>query len=106
VADNASADTMDFLDAAGTTRLNLVNTATDLNLNGNFITTATAAFNATIAMSGAAVTVTIGTQINGTVRTASPGSMTWRPSASARDLAGIGASTASVAETGSNDRDF
>ena len=106
LANNASADTMDFLDAAGTTRLNLVNAATDLNLSGNFIPSATAAFNATVAMSGSTCTVTLGTQVNGTLNTATPGTMTWRPSANARDLVGIPASTASVTETGGSDRDF
>ncbi len=106
LANNASADTMDFLDAAGTTRLNLVNAETDLNLAGNFITSSTAAFNATIAMSGSTVTVTLGSRIIGTLNTATPGTMTWSPSANGRDLAGIAASTATVTESGGSDRDF
>ena len=97
---------MDFLDAAGTTRLNLTGDADDLNLGGNFITTTTGAFNATIAMSGNIVIVTLGSRINGTMTTASAGTITWSPSAAARDLVGLPTSTALVTESGSSDRDF
>ncbi|HWM11993.1 MAG TPA: Ig-like domain-containing protein [Solirubrobacteraceae bacterium] len=103
---NGSADTMDFLNSAGTTRLGLVNAATELSLGGNFVTTTTASFNATMAMSGNIVIVTLGSKINGTVVTASTGTMTWRPSAAARDLVGLAASTALVTESGTADRDF
>jgi hypothetical protein len=103
---NGSADTMDFLDAAGTARLELVDSSAGLSLAGNFITSSTAAFDATMAMSGNVVVVTLGNRIDGTLATASPGRMTWRPSSAARDLVGLAASTALVTETGGNDRDF
>jgi hypothetical protein len=106
LANNANADTMDFLNAAGTTRLALTGAAADLSLGGNFITSSTAAFNATMATSGNTVLVTLGNRIDGTLATAAPGTMTWRPSAAALDLAGIAASTALVTESGSRDRDL
>jgi S1-C subfamily serine protease len=103
---DGTADTMDFLDAAGTTRLGLVDSSGGLSLAGNFITSSTAAFDATMAMSGNVVVVTLGSWIDGTLATASPGRMIWRPSSAARDLAGLAASTAPVTEPGGNDRDF
>ena len=103
LANNGNADTMDFYDAGGTTRLNL---SGDLRLGGNFITTATGAFNATIAMSGTTALVTLGSRINGTMTTANAGTITWTPSAAARDLAGLPMSTALVTESGGSDRDF
>jgi hypothetical protein len=106
LANGTTFDTMDFLNSAGTTRLGLVNGTTDLSLGGNFITTTTASFNATMAMSGNIVIVTLGSKIGGTVVTASTGTMTWRPSAAARDLVGLAASTALVTESGTADRDF
>ena len=56
---------MDFY--SGATRLNLVLSATDLKLGGNFVST-DAVFNATMVQSGNSITVTLGTQISGTVR--------------------------------------
>ena len=106
VNDSGTADTMDFRNSAGTTRLNLVNSSTDLSLGRDFVGSAVI-FNATIAMSGSTVTVTIGSKISGTLKTvATTGTMTWRPSASATDLAGLAASTALVTESGTADRDF
>jgi hypothetical protein len=98
-------DTMDFRNAAGTTRLGLVNSATDLSLGADFVANATV-FDATMSMSGSVVTVTLGNRVSGTLKTAATGRMTWRPSASALDLAGLAASTALVNESGTNDRDF
>jgi chitinase len=105
VANNASNDRMDFLDSTGATRLNLVNTATDLQLGGNFVT-ANTQFNATMTRSGSNITVTLGSFISGTLATGSPGTMTWRPSAAALDLAGHATSTTMVTESGTPDRDF
>jgi hypothetical protein len=97
---------MDFRNSAGTTRLNLVNSATDLSLGRDFVGSATM-FNATVAMSGSTVTVTLGSRISGTLKTvATTGTMTWRPSATATDLAGLAASTTLVTESGTADRDF
>ena len=63
---------MDFYDATGATRLNLVSTAADLKLGGNFVTTA-AEFNATMVRSGNSITITLGSQISGTLVTAGAG---------------------------------
>jgi hypothetical protein len=105
VADGGTTDTMDFTNSTGTTRLNLVNTATDLTLSGNFVTAATV-FNATISMSGSVVTVTLGSMVSGALTTAGNGKMSWRPSAGATDTAGIPALTTLVNESGANDKDF
>ena len=106
VTDAGTADKLDFRNSTGATRLNLVNTATDLNLAGDFVANATV-FNATMAMSGTTVTVTLGSRISGTLKTvAANGQMTWRPHAAALDLAGLATSTTLVTETGTADRDF
>ena len=106
VNDGGTVDTMDFRNSAGTTRLNLVNSSTDLSLGRDFVGSAMSSTRP-IAMSGSTVTVTLGSQISGTLKTvATTGTMTWRPSASATDLAGLAASTALVTESGTADRDF
>jgi hypothetical protein len=105
IANGSTTDTMDFLTSNGASRLNLVNSATDLNLGADFVSNATT-FNATMTMSGSTVTITLGSRITGTVKTAAIGRMTWRPSALAKDVAGNAASTAQVTESGTNDRDF
>jgi hypothetical protein len=105
VTDGGTIDTLDFRNSAGTTRLNLVNSATDLSLGADFVSTATV-FNATMSMSGTVVTVTLGTRISGTLKTAAAAKMTWRPSPLATDLAGIAALTTLVNESGTTDRDF
>jgi hypothetical protein len=105
LANGTSSDTMDFTTTAGT-RLNLVDGTTGLKLGGNFITSSTAVFSATMTMSASTVVVTIGARISGTVATASSATMTWRPSPAATNPAGIPASNALVTESGSSDRDF
>jgi len=105
VNNGTTSDTMEFRNSAGTTPLNLVNSATDLNLGGNFVTAATI-FNGTIRQTGATITVTLGSRISGAVTTASAGTITWRPSALATNLTGIPALTTQVSETGTVDRDF
>jgi hypothetical protein len=96
---------MDFRNSAGTTPLNLVNSAADLRLGGNFVST-DAVFNATIRQTGSTITVTIGSRVSGTVRTASAGTVSWRPSSLATNLTGIPALTTQVSETGTFDKDF
>jgi hypothetical protein len=106
VTDGGTADTMDFRNSTGTTRLNLVNSATDLALGADFVANATV-FNATMTMSGTTITVTLGSRISGTLRTvAGSGQLRWRPSAATLDLAGNAANTALVSESGAADRDF
>lgn len=89
---------------SGATQLNLVLSATDLKLGGNYVSS-DAEFNATMSQSGNAITVTLGSRISGSVSTVAGGNMTWRPSAAAKDLGGRASATTQVAETGS-DRDF
>ena len=105
ITNSGKADLMDFRNSAGTTRLNLVNSATDLNLGGNFVT-ANTIFNGTIKQTGSTITVTLGSRISGTVTTASSGTLSWRPSALATDLVGIPALATLVSETGTLDKDF
>jgi hypothetical protein len=59
-------------------------------------------------MSGNVVTITLTTKVSGTVAPTAAGSstMTWRPSATATDVAGIPALTTLVTESGSSDRNF
>jgi chitinase len=105
VSNSANNDRMDFYNAAGTTRLNLVNSDTDLQLNANFVT-ATAWFDATMVQSGSSITVTLGSKIFGTTVTAGTGTIAWRPSSGAKDLAGKSSATTTVTESGAADRDF
>ncbi len=106
VANVGTNDQIDFYNAAGTTRLNLVATPADLKLGGDFVTT-DSDFNATISQSGASITVTLGTQISGgALNTAVAGTMTWKPSATATDLTGHPSTTTQVTETGGSDVDF
>jgi chitinase len=98
-------DQMDFLNAAGSTRLNLVSTAADLKLGGNYVTSTTD-FNATMTQSGSSITITLGSYISGSVSTVfSATTMTWAPSAGALDLTNHPCSTALVTESGT-DVDF
>lgn len=105
VANAAAGDELEFSDSTGTTRLGLVATAADLQLGGDFVTT-DAEFDATMALSGEAITVTLGAQRSGTLATAVAGTMTWRPSAAATDLFGNPSSTVLRTETGALDEDF
>jgi Bacterial Ig domain len=105
VTNAAANDQLDFYDSTGTTRLGLVATAVDLKLGADFAT-ADADFDATMALSGATVTVTLGAQLSGTLTTAAAGTMTWRPSAGATDLFGNPAGTTLRTETGAADVDF
>jgi chitinase len=105
IRDNASNDEMHFY--SGSAQLNLVLSATDLKLGGNFVLS-DAEFNASMTQSGASITVTLGTPItpeSGLVRAAA-GTMTWRPSAAATDLSGKPSATTMITESGGSDRDF
>jgi len=98
-------DEMDFWNAAGTTRLNLVDSKADLKLNANYVT-AIGWFNATMTRSGAAITVTFGTWISGTLATATAAGITWKPSTLATDLAGNASTAVQLGESGAADVDF
>jgi hypothetical protein len=71
--------------------------------------TADAVFNGTMVMSsgGQVVTITLGSQVTGTVNTVG-GNVTlrWTPAGSADDYAGNGSSTATLNEPGAADPDF
>ena len=107
ITDVGTNDQMDFWNAAGTTRLNLVSTAADLKLGGNYVTSTTD-FNATMTQSGSSITVTLsGSPLpGGAVSTVvAANTMTWVPSAGAQDLTSHPSSTALVTESGT-DIDF
>jgi hypothetical protein len=103
---SATGDRMDFTTTAGT-RLNLVLSASDLNLGGDFVT-GSKVFNATLVQSGAQIIITLTGPIGGNsgLTTAAPGTMTWKPSTAATDLAGNPALSTQVTESGTTDRDF
>jgi hypothetical protein len=99
-------DTMDFYDGNDTTRLNLVATAADLKLGGDFVAT-DVKYDATMSMSGNSITITLGNLISGTRNTlVSATTITWKPSALATDLSGHATSTALVTESNTADLDF
>ena len=100
-------DELDVYDAAGTTRLGLVATATDLKLGRDFVT-ADADFDATMVQSGNAITITLGALRSGTLAPApaAAGTLTWKPSATATDAVGNAATTTLVTEIGALDIDF
>jgi hypothetical protein len=97
VENNGGNDEMHF------TGLNLVLSATDLKLGGDFVNN-NAVFNGTMVMSGNSVTVTLGTRVSGSVRTDTSSAISWRPSSLATDLAGRASATTTVTET--TDTDF
>jgi hypothetical protein len=96
-SNNAANDEMYF------SGLNLVLSATDLKLGGNFFAS-DVQFAATMVQSGNSITVTLGTRTGSIGSTLSGSTMSWRPSANAKDLAGKASATTTVTET--SDRDF
>jgi chitinase len=107
ITDAGTNDQLDFFNAAGTTRLNLVSTTADLKLGGNYVTTTTE-FNATMTQSGSSITVTLsGSPISGTLSTVGAATtMTWLPSAGAKDATNHASRTTQVTESGAADVDF
>jgi hypothetical protein len=105
VVDRNSKDEMDFWDGAGATRLNLITDKSDLKLNANYVA-ATAWLEGTMTRSGSAISVTLGAKLSGTLSTAGSGTMSWRPSALVKDLAGNPAGTVPVTKAGGVDVDF
>ncbi len=108
LTNSANNDRMDFRDAAGTTRLNLVLSATDLTLARNYVTGAVV-LNGTMVRTGNTITVTFGTVVSGAASLATAtgtGALTWRPSASAQDMYGKASTTTLVTEGGTADADF
>jgi hypothetical protein len=106
LTENGSNDQMAFYDATGTTRLNLTGAAADLKLGGDFVSSA-AEFNATMTQSGSSITVTLGAPVGTpTLLTAVAGTMSWTPSANAKDLAGNASRTTTFNEPAPLDVDF
>jgi Big-like domain-containing protein len=105
ITDFGTNDQMDFLDATGATRLNLVSTPADLKLGGDYVTSTTT-FNATMSQSGTSITVTLGSFLSGSVTTAVASTMTWLPSAGATDVTNHPSRTTQVTESGGADVDF
>jgi chitinase len=106
ITNSGTNDQMDFYDANDTTRLNLVATAADLKLGGDYVATDTK-YDATMSMSGNSITITLGNLISGTRNTvATATTITWKPSALATDLSGHASSTTLVTESGIADLDF
>ena len=98
-----SGNTVTIWNAANTTQLPLGSVA----LGAAYITTATATLSATMAQSGATITLTLGGLMSGTVKTnITARNMTWTPSATATDGAGNACSTPTRTESGASDVDF
>jgi chitinase len=105
IADVGSNDQMDFYDGDDATRLNLVSTAADLKLGGDYVSSLVK-YQATMVQSGNSITITFGNLISGSRNTTVAGTITWQPSALATDLVGHPSSTALVTESGALDLDF
>jgi Bacterial Ig domain len=108
VNNSGTSDSMEFYDAANTTPLGLLASATVLSTTIDYVTGPTV-FNATISRSGSTFTVMIGSLISGAVTPSPSGrsTMTWRPSSQATSQAtGIAVWPTTVSESGANDNDF
>jgi hypothetical protein len=78
----------------------------DYLTNGSSITFGITGTPSTMVQDGSAIAVTLGTPSATGGTAAASGSITWTPSSSATDRAGNAASTSSVTEKGSGDKDF
>ena len=107
VNNGGTSDSMEFYDNANTTPLGLLATGTALAINIDHVTSPSV-FNATIAQSGANITVTIGSLISGAVNGNPKGknAMVWQTSAQALSSAGKPTLPTTVTESGPNDLDF
>lgn len=104
---NATGDPLTVYDAANATQLPLGS----VNLGRNDYVSSSLTFGAsgtasTMALSGNAITITLGTGSAAATTAASTGTMSWTPSASAYDRAGNAETTTARTETGSADREF
>jgi hypothetical protein len=107
VNNGGTSDSMEFYDNANTTPLGLLATGTALAINVDYVTAPTV-FNATIAMSGTNITVTIGSLVSGAV-TSNPKSksaMVWQTNAQALSSSGKPTLPTTVTESGPSDVDF
>lgn len=109
-----AATTVRLVDAGTSDRLELAPGLGTVVLNANRIRkNKTTTFAATAVLTadadgGSVVTITLGNIASGNGRQTGsvPATMSWTPSATARDLAGVPSSSAAVAETGPLDLDF
>jgi len=99
ITQSASNDLVTIWNSTNTTQLNLGSIAT----GGNYVSATSTFAPSTMVLSGSTLTVTLGTQTSGTVRTvAGNHTSIWTPSASAYDLAQNAMSTATSTETGTD----
>ena len=103
----SSNDTLTIYNAANAAQLPLGS----VNLGRADYTSANLTFGAsgtasTMVLSGATVTITLGTQSAAAITAGATGAMTWTPSATVTDIAGNNASTTAVTESGAADREF
>jgi hypothetical protein len=107
VNNGGGSDSMEFYDAANSTPLGLLATGTALSIRSNNVLSTTL-LNATIAQSGANITVTIGSVISGTVNQNPKGKhdMIWQTNSQALSSAGKPTLPTTVTESGPNDLDF
>jgi Bacterial Ig domain len=107
VNDGGTSDSMQFYDNANTTPLGLLATGTALAINIDHVTAPTV-FNATIAMSGTNITVTIGSLVSGAVTSSPTGknAMVWQTNAQALSSTGKPTLPTTVTESGASDLDF
>jgi hypothetical protein len=102
VTEAGAADTLQVLDAAGSTPAGI---ATAVALNADLVS-ATAAWDATMAQSGSTVTITLGAKRSGTTKAGGAGTMSWTASSAATDPAGNPATATQASEQGAADLDF
>jgi hypothetical protein len=102
VTEAGAADTLQVLDAAGTTPAAI---ATAVALNADVVS-ATAAWDATMVQNGSTVTITLGAKRSGTTKAAGAATMSWTASSAATDAAGNPATATQASEQGAVDRDF
>jgi chitinase len=108
LTNNTGGDRMDFTTTGGA-RLNLVNSATGLNLGGTNYVSNTVTFNATMVQTANTIVITLGTVNSGATRLgtqASNTTMSWTPSGTAQDWAANAVGTAAVPETAPADVEF
>jgi Big-like domain-containing protein len=108
LTNNVGGDRMDFTTTTGT-RLNLVNSATGLNLGGTNYVTGTVTYNANMVQTANTIVITLGTVFSGGANLATQATnttMSWTPSGTATDWSNHAVGTAAVPETGTADREF
>ncbi len=99
IASGRNGSTLTVSSSNGRTVLPL---ASSVALGGTYVSTGTASFAATMVQSGASITITLGTLTSGAVSSTpvTGGTVTWTPSATATNLAGVRCATTSVSAAG------